>query len=75
MGKFPIYTVADKLGIKTNSEKRITSWNENLTKALSNITDAEIHFITSTKLISKTTTINRIILELHLSLLHQKLIF
>jgi len=39
--------------------RRITSWNETLSKGLASIPGIEVHFITATKLIRKTRTLSR----------------
>ena len=37
LGKVPVYSFANELGINQKEEKRITSWNENLGAELSKI--------------------------------------
>jgi glycosyltransferase involved in cell wall biosynthesis len=59
LGNFPIYNYADQLGIKSDTVKRVTTWNENLATEMSNIPNTEIFFITSTKAIRKTEVIKR----------------
>lgn len=59
LGKFPVYSFANELGINQKEEKRITSWNENLGAELSKIDKIDFHFISSTRAIKKTTTIIR----------------
>jgi glycosyltransferase involved in cell wall biosynthesis len=59
LGAYPVYSYLDELGGGSRVVPRITSWNENLAKALSKLEYTEIHFITGTKIISETTTVDR----------------
>lgn len=58
LGLFPIYRFARELGIGKSPEKRITSWNENLFWAFPEHNKINIHFITYSRIIKKTTTIH-----------------
>lgn len=59
LGNFPTYSFSKELGLNPNSEKRITTWNENLAFKLSELPELEVTFITSTKSIKKTKTVRK----------------
>lgn len=62
-GAYPIYGWAKEIGIDPEISPRVTSWNETLGNALSEIEGVEVHFITSTKTIRKTRTVQQANLE------------
>lgn len=59
MGSYPVYHFAEELGINPKSLKRISSWNQALAGALAEVTNLEVHFITGTRVIKRTKTVEK----------------
>jgi len=59
LGSYPIYDFSQQLGIDPKSSLRVTSWNETLANALSQTNGVKVHFITSTKFIPYTKSVER----------------
>ena len=59
LGAYPVYGFAEELGIDPRAFQRVTSWNETLAGALAERDDVEVHFITGTKVIPRTRTVQR----------------
>jgi len=59
LGNYPLYKHASSLGVSFDSKKRVFSCNEELTEALCNIKSNNIHFITRTDILEKTTSIEK----------------
>lgn len=59
LGSYPVYAFSKQLGIDSKSSLRVTSWNKNLANGLSQINGVKVHFITSTKTIPYTQTVEQ----------------
>lgn len=60
LGNYPIYKYTSEIGVSYDSNKRVFSCNEELTEALCNINSTNnIHFITRSDILNKTTSIKK----------------